>query len=128
MEGRGGVRSVHELKSGGSAACAFIGFLVRNRYTATREPGPLVPPGFALLEGMADLGFGLEPEHMDEKRALQALDSYPGTILLLMPMAKAYKGCRGHRHLPDQVIHGPIERDGVIGIVPFNKFLDLLDN
>jgi membrane dipeptidase len=33
------------------------------------------------------------------------------------------KGSTSNRHLPDEVVDGVIARGGVIGIVPYNKFL-----
>ncbi len=127
MEGAEGVRSVNDLEEWWQRGVRFIGpAWSGNRYTGgTYEPGPLTKDGFALLEGMADLGFGLDLSHMDEKAALQGLEVYPGTILASHANAKAIiKGVQGNRHLSDQVIRGLIERDGVIGIVPMNKFLD----
>ncbi len=127
MEGAEGVRSVSDLEEWWQRGVRIIGpAWSGNRFTGgTHEPGPLTREGFALLEGMAELGFGLDLSHMDEKAALQALDAYPGTILATHANAKALlKGVEGNRHLPDAVIRGLLERDGVIGIVPFNKFLD----
>ena len=90
----------------------------------TREPGPLTSAGFALLEGMASFGFGLDLSHMDSKAALQALDSYPGVIIASHANVDALlKGIDTNRHLPDVVIHKLIERDGVIGVIPYNNFL-----
>jgi membrane dipeptidase len=96
-----------------------------NRYCGgTGEPGPLTSEGYALLEAMADLGFGLDLSHMDGEAALQALDAYPGTILASHAnAARLLKGVETNRHLPDEVIRGLIERDGVIGVVPYNRFL-----
>ena len=37
--------------------------------------------------------------------------------------AALMKGSESNRHLPDHVIRGLIERDGVIGVIPFNTFL-----
>jgi membrane dipeptidase len=127
MEGAEGVRSIGELEEWWQRGVRLIGpAWSGNRYTGgTHEPGPLTKEGFALLEGMADLGFGLDLSHMDEKAALQALDAYPGTILASHANARSLiKSVEGNRHLTDGVIRGLIERDGVIGIVPFNKFLD----
>ena len=127
MEGAEGVRSVDDLEEWWQRGVRLIGpAWSGNRYTGgTREPGPLTKDGFALLEGMADLGFGLDLSHMDEKAALQGLDVYPGTILASHANANALiKGVEGNRHLSDQVIRGLIERDGVIGVIPYNKFLD----
>lgn len=127
MEGAEGVRSVAELEEWWQRGVRLIGLAWRgNRYTGgTREPGPLTREGFALLEGMADLGFGLDLSHMDEKAALQSLDAYPGVILASHSNAKTIiKGAEGNRHLPDAVVRGLIERDGVIGVLPLNNFLD----
>ena len=90
----------------------------------TLEPGPLTPQGFELLERMADLGMGLDLSHMDEKAVLQALDFYPGALFASHSNAAALlKNMSSNRHLSDRVIRGVIERNGVIGIVPFNGFL-----
>jgi membrane dipeptidase len=90
----------------------------------TREPGPLTKDGQALLEAMADLGFSLDLSHMDRQAALQALDSYPGVILASHANPLALLVDSGsNRHLTDEVIDGIFEREGVIGVVPFNLFL-----
>jgi membrane dipeptidase len=90
----------------------------------TNEPGPLTKEGFALLDGMADLGFTLDLSHMDEKAVLGSLDTYPGRIIASHANAQALlKGTESNRFLSDRVIHGIIERSGTIGIVPFNRFL-----
>jgi len=92
----------------------------------TREPGPLTAEGEALLEAMADLGFMLDLSHMDPQAALQALERYPGQVVATHSNAVALlKGYDGNRHLPNEVIHSLLERDGVIGIVPYNSFLQV---
>lgn len=90
----------------------------------TKEPGPLTSDGRELLAGMADLGFILDLSHMDEPAVLESLDFYPGAIvvthancLALMPEHEY------NRLISDRVIHGILERDGIIGVVPFNTFL-----
>jgi len=90
----------------------------------TKEPGPVTPDGHSLLAAMADLGFILDLSHMDEPAVLESLDIYPGTIvathancLALMPEHEY------NRLISDRVIHGILERDGIIGVVPFNTFL-----
>jgi membrane dipeptidase len=37
--------------------------------------------------------------------------------------AALLRGAESNRHLPDRVIEGLIERDGVIGLIPLNSFL-----
>jgi len=90
----------------------------------TKEPGPLTSDGRKLLDAMADFGFILDLSHMDEPAVLEALDIYPGEIvathancLALMPEYEF------NRLLSDRVIQGILERDGIIGVVPYNAFL-----
>jgi membrane dipeptidase len=126
MEGAEGVRSPGELDEWWRRGVRLIGpAWAGTRYCGgTGEPGPLTGEGYALLEGMAALGFGLDLSHMDVKSALQALEAYPGTILASHAnAARLLKGLETNRHLPDEVIRGLIDRDGVIGVVPYNRFL-----
>jgi membrane dipeptidase len=96
-----------------------------NRFCGgTGEPGPLTADGFALLEAMAEFGYILDLSHMDEKAALQALDMYPGQLVATHANSLAMLvGSQSNRHLSDRLIRGLIERNGMIGIVPFNNFL-----
>ncbi len=126
MEGAEGVRSPSELEMWWQMGVRLIGpAWAGTRFCGgTREPGPLTSEGFALLDGMADLGFTLDLSHMDVKAALQALDHYPAGIIASHANAQALlKGLDSNRHLPDEVIRGLIARNGVIGIVPLNTFL-----
>ncbi len=126
MEGAEGVRDPSELEEWWQRGVRLIGLAwAGNRFCGgTDAPGPLTSEGYALLEAMASLGFGLDLSHMDAKAALQALDAYPGTILASHAnAARLLKGVETNRHLPDEVIQGLIDRDGVIGVVPFNRFL-----
>jgi membrane dipeptidase len=126
MEGAEGVRSPDELEEWWARGVRLIGpAWAGTRFCGgTREPGPLTPEGYALLEGMASLGFTLDISHMDEQAVLQALEVYPGPILASHANAKSLlKGTDSNRFLSDRVIQGLLERDGVIGVVPLNSFL-----
>ncbi len=126
MEGAEGVRQPPELEEWWQGGVRIIGpAWAGTRFCGgTNEPGPLTSEGFALLETMAALGFGLDLTHMDEQAVLQALDAYPGTILASHSNALALlKGMQTNRHLSNRVIRGLLERDGVIGIVPTSPFL-----
>jgi membrane dipeptidase len=84
----------------------------------------LTGEGRALLEAMADIGFGLDIAHMDESAALEALDIYPGSVVSSHGNALSLlKGSQSNRHLSDRVIAGLVERGGLAGIVPYNAFL-----
>jgi membrane dipeptidase len=126
MENAEAVRQPAELPEWWDAGVRLIGpAWAGTRFCGgTREPGPLTPEGFALLEAMADIGFVLDISHMDERAALQALDSFPGQIIASHSNALALlKDAETNRHLTDRVIEGLLERDGVIGLVPANGFL-----
>jgi membrane dipeptidase len=126
MEGAEAVRDPGELELWWERGVRLIGpAWSSTRFCGgTREPGPLTAEGYALLERMGELGFSLDLSHMDENAALQALDVYPGQIVVSHGNALALlKGSDSNRHLGDRVIQGVLERDGMVGIVPFNAFL-----
>ena len=126
MEGAEGVRQPPELEGWWERGVRIIGpAWAGTRYCGgTAEPGPMTSEGFALLEAMADFGFTLDLTHMDEQAALQALDSYPGAIIATHSNPQGMlRETDLNRFLSDRVLHGLIERDGIVGIPPFNKFL-----
>ncbi|HSB66193.1 MAG TPA: membrane dipeptidase [Anaerolineales bacterium] len=126
MEGAEGVRQPGELEDWYQRGVRIIGpAWAGTRFCGgTREPGGLTSEGYALLQKMAELGYTLDLSHMDEAAALQALDSYRGSIIASHANALALlKGSDSNRHLTDQVIQGLLERGGTIGIVPQNSFL-----
>lgn len=126
MEGAEGVRQPPELEEWWERGVRLIGpAWAGTRFCGgTREPGPLTQEGYALLEGMAEFGFTLDLTHMDEQAVLQALDAYSGTIVATHSNPQALlKSADTNRFLSDRVLNGLIERDGIVGIPPFNKFL-----
>jgi len=95
----------------------------KNAYAGgNAEPGPLTEAGRALLEAMAALGVALDLSHLAEEAAWEALEAYRG------PVAATHANCRARvpseRHLSDGVLRALAEREGVLGLVPFNAFLD----
>lgn len=127
MEGAEGVRRPDELEQWWERGVRIIGpAWAGTRFCGgTREPGPLTKEGYALLEGMAASGFGLDLSHMDETAARQALDFYPGEILAshsnaVTPLKTSVDS---NRFLSERVVRGILERDGVIGVVLYNGFL-----
>jgi membrane dipeptidase len=126
MEGAEGVREPGEVEQWWERGVRIIGpAWAGNPYCGgTKEPGPLTPLGYELLERMGEFGFGLDLSHMDEKAALQALDFYPGQVLATHSNAGSLlAGVETNRHLSNQVIQALMERDGVIGVHLFNEFL-----
>jgi membrane dipeptidase len=127
MEGAEGIRHVEELPEWWAGGVRMIGpAWIGTRFCGgTEEPGRLTEEGFLLLEVMADLGFVLDLSHMDEQAVMQALDTYSGPMIAshANPLA-LLPGEESNRFLPDQVLEGILARNGVVGIVPYNRFLD----
>jgi len=126
MEGADGIRSMDELEEWWQRGVRIIGpaWMATRFCGGTREPGPLTSAGRELLQAMAPLGFTLDLSHMDWEAALQALYLYEGPIIASHANAlKQIKNGSGNRFLTDEIIEGILQRDGVIGIVPFNRFL-----
>ncbi len=126
MEGADGVRSPEELEDWWQRGVRLIGpAWEATRYSGgTNHPGPLTREGFALLEAMSAIGYALDVSHMDEEAVLQALDAYPGTLIASHSNIKALlRGTDSNRFLTDRMLQGLLDRNGVIGVVPFNKFL-----
>ena len=97
-----------------------------NRYCGgTREPGPLTKAGFELLDVMSSFNLILDISHMDHQSARQSLDFYEGQVIASHANAESLiNEIPINRHLQDETIEQLIARDGVIGIVPLNAFLD----
>ncbi len=126
MEGAEAIAHPSELEEWWQRGLHILGpAWAGNRFCGgTREPGPLTPAGYELLDGMAQYGFVLDLSHMDAPACLQAIDHYPGRIIATHSNAiTPIKGWESNRLLPDSVIRGILDRDGVIGIVPLNSFL-----
>jgi len=70
---------------------------------------------------MADVGLILDVSHLAEESFLEALDRFDGRIVATHSNPRAR--VPGPRQLSDAMLRRLVERDGVIGIVPYNRFL-----
>lgn len=126
MEGAEGVASLDELEEWWLAGVRMIGPV----WAGTRlcggmyNPGRFSREGLAYLDKMHELGFALDIAHMSDESVAEAFDRFDGTIIASHANARALLNDEvGRRHLPDTVIRLLAERDGVIGVMPFNRFL-----
>lgn len=87
----------------------------------TGNPGPLTKLGYELLNVMSDFKALLDLSHLAEEACLQALDHYDGPVYASHSNPRTFKN--SDRHLTDQMIRQLAERDGVMGIVLYNRFL-----
>jgi membrane dipeptidase len=125
IEGAECVRTLDDLAEWWQLGIRMIGLAWwKTRFCGgTGEPGPLTQAGYQLLDGMAEYGFSLDISHMDEEAVLQALDHFPGRIIASHANPQALLGAKRNRFLSDRVLQGLIARDGIVGIVPYNRFL-----
>lgn len=126
MEGAEGIRHPEEMEEYWDRGVRAAGPVwAGTRFCGgTYEPGSFTREGYELLEIMADLGYILDLSHMNEQSVLQALDAYSGTVIASHANARALlKGFPGERHLTDIAIRRLAEHGGVVGVLPFNKFL-----
>jgi membrane dipeptidase len=87
----------------------------------TGEPGPLTDLGHQLLEAMAEYNMILDLSHLARQAYLQAVVEYPGTVIASHSNPTAFLPT--DRGLADDMIKLLAERDGVMGIMPYNPFL-----
>ncbi len=72
---------------------------------------------------MASYGMVLDLSHMAPEAAIEALDRYESTLFASHANPLRFCPDRVDRNLSDDVIRRIAERDGVIGIIPYNLFL-----
>jgi membrane dipeptidase len=124
MEGADPIRSPSEAREWFKSDLRIIGpAWGRTRYAGgTKAPGPLTKEGRELLKEMAGCGFILDCSHFSEESYLEALDIFDGPVIASHSNSKKY--CPTDRHLSDEMIQKIASKDGVIGAVLYNGFLD----
>ena len=95
----------------------------QTRYAGgTRAPGPLTDDGKRLLRLMNDLPIIWDISHLAEESFWQGIDIFQGRVIA------SHSNCRAFvptdRHLSDDMIRKLVERDAVIGVVLYNRFLN----
>lgn len=125
MEGAEGVRDAREFEEWWQRGLRFVGPVWSGgRWCGGMyEQGGFSREGRQLLEVLGSLGYTLDISHMTEESALQALGSYAGTVIASHANARALLSNSGERQLTDRTIQRLVERDGVMGLVPYNRFL-----
>jgi membrane dipeptidase len=125
MEGAEGILSLEEIDLWWENGLRIIGpAWAGNQYCGgTQEPGPLSKAGKMLLSRMDEIGFTLDISHMDRKSVMEAMDVFQGPIIASHSNAGRLLQTTSNRFLDDEIISLLIERDGVIGVIPYNHYL-----
>jgi membrane dipeptidase len=127
MEGADGIREPREVEWWMERGVRIVGLAwAATRYSGgTGEPGPLTPDGRLLLTQMAALGLILDLSHASDESFLEAVQRYEGPVIAshANPRAVLKDPPRPERYLSDEMILALAERNGVIGVVPYSRFL-----
>jgi membrane dipeptidase len=124
MEGADPIRHPEEVEEWYERGLRLVGLAwddTRYAAGAWREGGGLSDAGRDLLEALAEFGFIVDLTHMSEEASMETLDRYEGAVVATHSNARALVS--GQRQLSDTQIEGVGERDGVIGVVLYNRFL-----
>jgi membrane dipeptidase len=96
----------------------------RTRYSGgTKAPDGLTALGRELLEVLAAHNVILDLSHMAEEAYMEALDRFEGKSLIASH-SNLRRLVDTDRHLSDVMVRRLAERDGVIGVVFYNYFLN----
>ena len=124
MEGADPIREPAEAEAWFERGVRLVGlsWAAGSRYAGGNSvPGRLTDAGRELLAAMADLGLVLDVSHLAEEAFLEVVDRFEGRIVATHANPRAR--VPGPRQLSDEMIRRLVERDGVVGIVPYNRFL-----
>jgi membrane dipeptidase len=124
MEGADAVREPEALEMWYERGVRLIGPAWNDtRYApgAWGAGGGFTAAGHHLLEVMGDLDFILDISHLAEKATFEAFERYDGVVVATHANARSL--VPGMRQLSDVQIERLAERDGVIGVVLYNRFL-----
>lgn len=127
MEGCDAIRQPSEVEAWYQQGVRLFGLAWQaTRYSGgTKEPGPLTPEGVELIHRMEDVGAMLDLSHMDELAVRQTFDQFGGSMFASHSNPYALNREReSNRFLKDDIIIRLAERGGIIGVVPYNLFLD----
>ena len=132
LEGCEGLRSWEDLELYRERGVRLIGPVwAGGRWCAGTKTNNLVvkdaftDDGYELLRRMSALDFVLDISHMKNGSAMDALNAYDGIVCASHANCYALtEGLPYERMLKDETIRELIARDGVMGVIPFNSFLN----
>lgn len=126
MEGAEGLLDPSELEEFAALGLKQVGpvWAGTRYFSGSKEEHPFDKEGRRLLEVMSGLNIAMDVSHMSERSILTALEIFDGVVFASHANARRplHNTC-GERHLTDDVIRALIERDAVIGVIPYNLFL-----
>ena len=126
MEGADPILEPKELERWAERGLRIVGpAWTGTRYSGgTHEPGGLTKLGRELLDMIASLGLILDVSHLSQSALMESLERFEGGPgRLIASHSNPQRIIPTDRHLPDEALEMIAQRQGVIGVVLFNKFL-----
>jgi membrane dipeptidase len=123
MEGPDALRTPDDLPAWFDAGLRIVGLAwKRTRFAGgTDAPGPLTAEGAELIRHLDQFGIVHDASHLADESFWQAMERMQG------PVMASHSNCRAivptDRQLSDDMIRAIVQRDGVIGINFYDKFL-----
>lgn len=123
MEGADPIVSPSQAQEWYDAGVRIVGpAWQKTRYAGgTGAPGGLSKPGRELLPEMESAGLVLDTSHLAEQSFFEALEIFHGPVIASHSNARALVNT--DRQLSDEMIRALAARDGVIGMVFYNRFI-----
>lgn len=124
LEGADPIRRPEDVEHWHRRGVRLVGlaWAAGSRYAGgNRAPAPLTDAGRALLDILAESGMILDVTHLAEEAFWEVVDRYEGPVVATHSNPRAL--VPGPRQLSDRMIRALAARDGVIGVVPYNRFL-----
>lgn len=126
IEGAEGLGSLDELEEWWQLGARLLGPVwAGTRFCGgTLEGGAFTSEGRDLLNALAEIGYILDVAHMNDVSMTTALEEFQGNVIC------SHANCRwllnnplNQRHLTQENIRRMVERGGVIGVMPYARFL-----
>lgn len=126
IEGAEGLGSMEELEEWWQMGARLLGPVWGGtRFCGgTIEGKAFTSEGHELLHALSSIGYILDVAHMNDVSIATSLDEYEGTVIA------SHANCRwllnappNQRHFSEENVRRMIERGGVIGVMPYARFL-----
>lgn len=123
MEGADPIVAPSETQDWFDAGVRIVGTSwSQTRYAGgTDAPGGLTALGKELLPQMERAGLILDASHVAEQSFFESLDLFHGALIASHSNCRAFVNT--DRQLSDEMIRAIVARDGIVGVVLYNRFL-----
>ena len=126
IEGSEGLGSLEELEEWWHFGARVLGPVwAGTRFCGGSLEGKgFISEGRQLLSALAEIGYILDVSHMNDESMATALNEYEGTVIATHANCRwLLKNPPNQRHLTQENVRRMVERGGVIGVLPYAKFL-----